>query len=78
MTTEGQSNLFTQFWQARRGDRRGVGLGLTIVKGIVDAHEGTVTVESEPACGSTFRIRMPRDTSNESGVEEQGMLMGAS
>ena len=78
MTIEQQSNLFTQFWQARRGDRRGVGLGLTIVKGIVDAHEGTVTVESEPACGSTFRIRMPRDTSNESGVEEQGMLMGAS
>ncbi len=78
MTTEQQANVFTQFWQARRGDRRGVGLGLTIVKGIVDAHEGTITVESEADHGSVFRIRMPRDTSNEGGVEKVGMMVGTS
>ncbi len=78
MTTEQQANLFTKFWQARRGDRRGVGLGLTIVKGIVDAHEGTITVESEPARGSVFRIRMPRASSNEGAVEKESVMMRAS
>ena len=78
MTPEQQANLFTKFWQARRGDRRGVGLGLTIVKGIVDAHEGTITVESEPACGSVFRIRMPRAPSNEGAVEKESVIMRAS
>ncbi|CAN5860614.1 hypothetical protein BH11GEM1_BH11GEM1_21430 [soil metagenome] len=78
MTAEQQANLFTQFWQARRGDRRGVGLGLTIVKGIVDAHEGTITVESEPARGSVFRIRMPRDTVGGSGVEKEGEMVATS
>ena len=35
-------HLFEQFWQARRNDKRGVGLGLTIAKGIVDAHGGRI------------------------------------
>jgi signal transduction histidine kinase len=78
MTTEQQANIFTQFWQARRGDRRGVGLGLTIVKGIVDAHGGTITLESEVGRGSTFQIRMPRATSDNGAVREEGMMMSAS
>jgi PAS domain S-box-containing protein len=69
MTTEQQEKLFTQFWQARRGDRRGVGLGLTIVKGIVDAHGGTITVESEPGRGSSFRICIPKSMSGEGVLE---------
>ncbi len=64
MTKDQQAHLFTHFWQARRGDRRGVGLGLTIVKGIVDAHGGTISVESEPGRGTIFRIRIPRSTSD--------------
>jgi PAS domain S-box-containing protein len=64
MTTEQQAKLFTHFWQARRGDRRGVGLGLTIVKGIVDAHGGTIAVESEPGRGSSFTIRIPMSMSD--------------
>ncbi len=47
----------------------GVGLGLTIVKAIVDAHHGRVTVESEPGEGATFRSSCPW-TAREPEMEE--------
>jgi signal transduction histidine kinase len=54
-----QARLFEGFWQAREGDRRGVGLGLAITKGIVDAHGGRVWVDSAPGEGSTFCFALP-------------------
>ena len=54
-----QANMFRPFWQARRVDRRGVGLGLSIVKGIVDAHAGRIEIESDGQTGTTIRFTVP-------------------
>jgi signal transduction histidine kinase len=59
VSIENRRHLFERFWQATR-DRRGVGLGLTIVKGIAEAHGGRVVVRSQPGRGSTFAIVCPR------------------
>ena len=41
-------------------DRRGLGLGLPMVKAFVEMHGGTVTAESSSTSGTTFRITLPR------------------
>jgi len=54
--------VFGQFYQADQSLSRpaeGCGLGLSIVKFIVDAHQGTITVESCPGEGSVFTVRIP-------------------
>jgi signal transduction histidine kinase len=48
------SKLFGRFWQGDPADRRGIGLGLTIAKGIIDAHGGRIWVESRVGEGTTF------------------------
>ena len=54
--------LFDRMYRADEAERRhiqGTGLGLTIVKAIVDAHEATIAVESAPGEGTSFRVEMP-------------------
>ena len=46
-------------------DKKGWGLGLTMVKGMVDAHNGSIKVESEKNIGTTFKIKLPKDARSE-------------
>ncbi|HXK32895.1 MAG TPA: ATP-binding protein [Dehalococcoidia bacterium] len=58
---EAQPRVFERFYKTDRGrGSGGTGLGLAIVKHIVRAHEGSVSVESQPGMGSTFTMRLPR------------------
>jgi signal transduction histidine kinase len=52
--------VFRRFWRA--GRRGGTGLGLYIVKGLVEAHGGTVAVSDAPRGGACFRLELPTGT----------------
>jgi signal transduction histidine kinase len=52
--------VFDRYWQARHAKRAGAGLGLYIVKGIVEAHGGRVSATSRAGAGSTFCFSIPK------------------
>jgi signal transduction histidine kinase/DNA-binding response OmpR family regulator len=51
--------LFDRFWKATKASRSGAGLGLFIVKGIIESHGGTVHVQSTLGTGTTFTFTLP-------------------
>lgn len=59
MSSEAAQHVFDRFWQVRDTDRRGAGLGLAIAKGIVEAHDGRIWVESVLGRGTTVRFTLP-------------------
>lgn len=59
---EDRGRLFERFWKASR--KEGAGMGLAIVKGIVDAHGGSVSVQSTLGEGATFSFVLPQVVSN--------------
>jgi signal transduction histidine kinase len=52
-----RTRIFSRFW--RHGHAGGTGLGLFIVKGIVEAHQGEIGVEAAPGGGARFRVLLP-------------------
>ena len=59
MSPEKMEQIFTPFYTDKH---RGTGLGLAIAKSIVEKHEGTIEVSSQPGEGSTFRLVLPIET----------------
>jgi signal transduction histidine kinase len=71
-----QKEIFRKFTRGAAALEHGVkgtGIGLAMVKHIVDAHGGKVTVESEPGRGSTFTIVLPTIRDRGSGIRDQGL-----
>ena len=62
MTEEELDHLFTHFYQKDRSTTRqygGIGLGLTLVRAVIEEHRGLIEVESRPSQGSLFTIKLP-------------------
>jgi signal transduction histidine kinase len=57
MSEDVRSKLFEPFFTTKA---RGVGLGLAVTKRIIDAHGGSITVDSQPGAGSTFTVSLPQ------------------
>lgn len=59
--------VFDRFWQADATRSVGAGLGLTIVKGIAEAHGGRIWADSEIGVGSSFHFAIPLNGTTERG-----------
>lgn len=63
--------VFNSFYRSKNSDTARMGLGLSIVKGFVEAHQGTVKLENLPVCGSKFTIEIPTEKSSLNKVKDE-------
>jgi len=75
------SNLFDRFWQAKKTAHLGAGLGLSIARGIAEAHGGRISVENRPEGGAVFLVEIPaiapRPGPPEAECAEEGESIGS-
>lgn len=74
LTPEEAKMVFSRFWRADAGRTResgGLGIGLSVVKEIVDRHNGFVTVEGEKDKGACFTINLPLYTEEEEQKQQR-------
>jgi signal transduction histidine kinase len=79
IASEEREKVFEKFYRVGNclvHDVKGSGLGLSIVKHIVEAHHGRVTVESEPGRGSAFTVHLPVDLSERMKIAPDGVTDG--
>lgn len=65
ISAEDQNKIFDKFYRVSSGllhTTKGTGLGLSLVKQIMEAHGGSITVESKPGLGSKFRLQFNQNT----------------
>ena len=65
ISQEDQKKIFDKFYRVSHGlvhNKKGTGLGLTLVKKIVEAHKGKIIVESQLGIGSLFRVVLPQNS----------------
>jgi signal transduction histidine kinase len=78
---EEQERIFDKFYRVSTGlvhDVKGSGLGLSIVKHIMDAHRGKIEVKSQPGVGTTLTLYLPGDTgSNQNGLRSGNQESGS-
>lgn len=73
MTDDDKRRVFDRFYRAsaaRQNGVQGIGVGLSIVKAVVSAHGGEVSIDSEPGQGTTIALSIPRVRETSSPAEE--------
>jgi PAS domain S-box-containing protein len=63
------AHVFDHFWQGRQGDRRGAGMGLTIARGLVEAHGGLIRAGNADGGGAEFSFTLPVKGDREAAAE---------
>lgn len=74
ISEEEQKKIFQPFYQAL-DNKPGTGIGLSIVKSIVEAHNGCIEVESEVNKGSSFIVTLPIEQSKDRSQEEDATIL---
>src|SRR4029077_6342527 len=64
--TEAAARIFEPFYRVRREGPSGIGLGLAVAKGLVEAHGGSITARNRAGGGAAFTFTLPADTAEPS------------
>lgn len=59
ISADEEQHIFERFYQLQPDQEGGVGLGLTICRGIIEAHGGRIWLEERPGGGAVFRLTLP-------------------